>query len=88
MEDAVAGNVDGDEFGAAWGGGDEGPVRGEGAAGVEDPEAVLGVEDYALDADEVVGVVCADGWGHGVVDCSVGWVVDVYIWIRDFRSVG
>lgn len=88
MEHAVAGEVDGDEFGAPGRGGDEGAVRGEGAASVEDPEAVLGVEYYALDADEVVGVVCADGWGDGVVDCSVGWVVDVYVWIGDFSSIG
>jgi hypothetical protein len=57
------------------------------AAGVEDPEAVFGVEDYALYADEVVLIVCACGRCGSVVDCTAGWAVDLSTWIWRLRRV-
>ena len=48
----------------------------------------MGIEDDALDADEVVLVVCACWWGRRVVDGSVWWVVNLDTWVRCFRAVG
>ena len=48
----------------------------------------MGVEDDALDANEVVLVVCACWWGGRVVDGSVWWIVDFYAWVRCFGAIG
>jgi hypothetical protein len=58
LRDGVCGEVDGDEFGSTVACEEERAVCGLHAACVEDPEAVEGIEDDALDADEVVLVVC------------------------------
>lgn len=59
----------------------------EGPAGVEDPEAVFGVEHDALDADEVVLVVGACRRCGGVVDGTSRWVVDFDIGVGCFVRV-
>jgi hypothetical protein len=57
LKDSVVLNVDADEFRAAGGGEDLGSVFEEGTACVEEPEAVVRVQDYALYADKVVLIV-------------------------------
>ena len=77
LEDSVVLEVDTNEFGAAVGGVDECIVGCKGAAGIEEPEAVSGVDYCGLAADEVVLVVCASRWEGGVVYGAAWWVVDL-----------
>ena len=74
--------VDGDEFGAV---GDD--VLEEGCAGVEKPEAVVGVDDYGLDADEVSLVGGRVLEGVGVGELAAGPVVELFVGIGDGFAV-
>lgn len=62
-EQCAGRRVEGHDFGAAW-------ESGTGArrdAGIDDPDAALGIEDWVLDIDEAGGDVLAGG---AVLDCS------------------
>ena len=61
FKDGVRGEVHANEFGPAEGGCHHHSIGCCGTAGVEDPEAVFGIDDDELHADEVVLVVCS-GW--------------------------
>lgn len=88
MDDAVRGDVHADEFGTAFCGEEKRSGGVKDAAGVQDPEAVLGVEDDGLHADEVVCVVRA-GRGRGGVVYGAAWgVVDGEVRVGGFGVVG
>lgn len=75
LEDIARRNINANEFRAAEGSWDEGTVRCEGAAGVEDPSAVLGIGYDGLGADDVLLIVRAGWWCSCVVYSSSWWVI-------------